>query len=232
MFIYLVFPVATLFLIFGVLHDRNDWLYSSVRRTLTLYRRLINRRTPQRSLLNENLESITSERPVVRTDDRIELENVPAQKTTISNIADHTKEKMSDAILGETRDTMKILNPPRYSFESVLSEEKDRDIDLPVIRTLQLGKTPDNATRISKQEETENIFESLKTTIEKTAVDPSSRLNTRQIYNLLMKESLKENEARQKLIDKKLNESLPIEIKEQVPSSSQNKSEREDKNKR
>ncbi|CAK9828366.1 hypothetical protein ANTRET_LOCUS5911 [Anthophora retusa] len=232
MFIYLVFPVATLFIIFGVLHDRNDWLRSSVRRTLILYRRLINRCTTQRSLLNENLASVTSERSVDTTG-RAELDDVPAQKTAVSKIADHTKEKISDAILGEVGAKMKTLNAPRYSFESTLSEEKDTDLDLPVIRTLPLGKTQDNATRISKPEETKNVFESLETTIEKSVAHPSTRLNTKQIYNLLMKETLKENEARQSLIDndKKLNELFLTEIKEQVPSSSENKQEREDKNK-
>ncbi|CAK9799356.1 hypothetical protein ANTQUA_LOCUS2008 [Anthophora quadrimaculata] len=230
MFIYLVFPVATLFIIFGVLHDRNDWLRSSVRRTLTLYRRLINRCTTQRSLLNENITSVTSERSVDTTG-RTELDDVPAQKTAVSKIADHTKER--DAIFGEVEAKIKTLNTPRYSFESTLSEEKDTDLGLPVIRTLPLGKTQDNATRISKPEETKNVFESLETTIEKSIAHPSTRLNTKQIYNLLMKETLKENEARQSLIDndKKLNELFLTEIKEQVPSSSENKQERENKDK-
>ncbi|CAK9814693.1 hypothetical protein ANTPLA_LOCUS8303 [Anthophora plagiata] len=230
MFIYLVFPVVTLFIIFGILHDRNDWLRSSVRRTLILYRRLINRCTTQRSLLNENLASVTSERPVDTTG-RAELDDVPAQKIAVSKIADHTKERISDTILGEVGAKMRTLNAPRYSFESTLSEEKD--FDLPVIRTLPLGKTQDNATRISKPEETQNIFESLEAAIEKSVAHPSTRLNTKQIYNLLMKETLKESEARQSLIDndKKLNELFLTEIKEQVPSSSENKQEREDKNK-
>lgn len=79
------------------------------------------------------------------------------------------------------------------------------------MRTLQLGLIQDDTIR-TKQEGKESIFETLKNSIEKSNYS-SPRLNTRQIYNMILKETLKENEARQKLSDNdKFNEVSPIEM--------------------
>lgn len=80
------------------------------------------------------------------------------------------------------------------------------------MRTLQLGLMQDDTIRTTKQEGKESIFETLKNSIEKSNYS-SPRLNTRQIYNMILKETLKESEARQKLLDNdKFNEVSPIEM--------------------
>lgn len=62
----------------------------------------------------------------------------------------------------------------------------------------------DDSRRITKQEAKENIFESLKSSIERSNY-PASQLNTSAVYKYL-KETLRENEAKQKLLDSDKNE--------------------------
>ncbi|CAL7940462.1 unnamed protein product [Xylocopa violacea] len=228
MFIYLVASVAALLIIFGLLHitcSNDGWLRSSIRYSRTLYNGLICRPPIQATLTSrEVIENVaTPERPMALISDRTEYDNLPVQKTTFSN-----KDVSSGASLVDTKGSKsKNLDPPRYSFEDILSEEKH--LSLPATRTLQLGTAEDDAIR-TKQEGRENIFESLKSTIEKSNYPPS-RLNARQKYNLFLKETLKHNEARQKLLDierQNFNESLQIETKGQLPPSSENKPESED----
>ncbi|XP_016907752.1 uncharacterized protein LOC107995038 [Apis cerana] len=224
MFIYLIAPVAILFFIFGLLHIKclYNWLLASLRCSLTLYNGLICRPAIQTSL-NEDFESnLTIERPMAVISDKAEYEDLLAQSLTISN-----NERLSDIHLGETGSKSRNVNLPRYSFEDIISEKKDKDLGLPVMRTLQLGLMQDDTIRTTKQEGKESIFETLKNSIEKSNYS-SPRLNTRQIYNMILKETLKESEARQKLLDNdKFNEVSPIEIKEHLPSSSENKPELE-----
>lgn len=80
---------------------------------------------------------------------------------------------------------------------------------------MQVGTTQDDTIRTSKQEAKENIFESLKSSIERTTATPYSRLNTSQIYNIILKEKLKENAVKQKLLESdrsKFNDSLTIKM--------------------
>ncbi|XP_076244345.1 uncharacterized protein LOC143185302 [Calliopsis andreniformis] len=221
MFIYLVAVVATLFLIFGLLHARclNDWLRSSVCCSLSLYNGLIRRPAIETSL-NSDLENVVTESPPIAANERTEHGEHPTPRATFNN-----KERLSDAILGEAGSKARSLNPPRYSFENILSEDRDKAFGLPATRPLELG-TPENDTiRATKQEGQENIFESLKSSIERSSTSPYSRLNTSQIYNLILKEKLKENAAKQKLLETdkdKIDESLANKTPENVPSSSEN----------
>ncbi|XP_017888322.1 uncharacterized protein LOC108629888 isoform X2 [Ceratina calcarata] len=181
------------------------------------------------SLLRENIDGSTSER-LSAVHGRTGAENILAQHRTTF----------------DPRRKERSLNAPRYSFEDLLSEERDKDLGLSsggvgiAVGKVRLGgavvKDDDGVRRSVKQEAKENIFESLKNSIDKTNNYPTSRLNTRQIYNMILKETLKESEGRQRLLDNdqiKFNESSslpPIEIKEQLPSSSssENRVERED----
>ena len=223
MFIYLVAPVATFVFIFGLLYIKrlDNWLRSSIRCSLILYNGLIYRTAIQTSLNNRDSESnLTSESPmaVISDRDRVEYDELLAQKIVANN-----NERLADAFLEEVGNRSKNLNPPRYSFEDIVSEERNKDLGLRV-KTHQLGITYDNITRTSKQEGKENILETLKSSVEKSNY-PSSRLN-KQIYNLILKEGQKECEARQKLLssdNNKFNEPLPTEIKEYLPSSSEKK---------
>lgn len=188
---------------------------------MTFYNGLIYRTAIQASLNNRDSESnLTSESPVavVSDKDRVKYNELLAQKTVVNN-----NERLPDAFLEEVGNRSKNLNPSRYSFEDIVSEERNKDLGLRV-KTHQLGVTYDNITRTSKQEGKENILETLKSSVEKPNY-PSSRLN-KQIYNLILKEGQKECETRQKLLDSennKFNEPLPTEIKEYLPSSSEKK---------
>ncbi|XP_060815372.1 uncharacterized protein LOC132906834 [Bombus pascuorum] len=216
MFIYLVAPVATLVFIFGLLYIKrlDNWLRSSIRCSLTLYNGLIYRTAIQASLNNRDSESnLTSESPmaIVSDRDRVEYDELLAQKTVVNN-----NERLPDAFLEEVGNRSKNLNPPRYSFEDIVSEERNKDLGLREV-------TYNNITRTSKEGK-ENILETLKSSVEKSNY-PSSRLN-KQIYNLILKEGQKEYETRQKLLDSdnnKFNEPLSTEIKEYLPSSSEKK---------
>ncbi|XP_053983194.1 uncharacterized protein LOC128886950 [Hylaeus anthracinus] len=226
MFIYLVAFVATLFIIFGLVHVRclNDWLRSSI--CSSLRNGLFRRSEIEASFNNEDLEStFTSERSLTETGEVREFDDFLTQRAMFSN-----KERLSDVLLAETGNNSRNLNQPRYSFEDILSGERDRDFGIPATRALQLGTTKDDSIRATKQEGNENIFESLKSSIERST-NPSSRLNTSQIYNLILKETLKDKAARQKLLENeksKFNESLPNKLVEHLPSRSENRSERED----
>ncbi|XP_015440441.1 PREDICTED: uncharacterized protein LOC107195169 [Dufourea novaeangliae] len=118
--------------------------------------------------------------------------------------------------------------------ESFNNEDVENDC------TLSLGATEEenfqaqrlvfdnNETSIADNAGKENIFESLKTTIARST-NPSTRLNTTQIYDLIMEETLKESSARQKLLDaerRKFNERVPLKITDHLPSSSENPPER------
>ncbi|KAK9301244.1 hypothetical protein QLX08_006325 [Tetragonisca angustula] len=225
MFIYLVASVATLVFIFGLFHVKHldNWLRSSIRSSLTLYNRLICRPAIQTTLNNENSEcNLTTEGPVVVNDI---VEEFLIQKTVVNN-----NERLSETFLREVESRSKNLNLPQYSLEDIVSEEKDKDLGLPAKKTHQLEITQDSTIRTNKQEGKENIFESLKSSVEKFNY-PSSLLN-RQIYNLILKETQKESEIRQKLFDsdnKKINESSSTEVKEYLPSSSEKKPELDDK---
>ena len=148
---------------------------------------------------------------IVSDRDRVEYDELLAQKTVVNN-----NERLPDAFLEEVGNKSKNLNPPRYSFEDIVSEERNKDLGLREV-------TYNNITRTSKEGK-ENILETLKSSVEKSNY-PSSRLN-KQIYNLILKEGQKEYETRQKLLDSdnnKFNEPLSTEIKEYLPSSSEKK---------
>ncbi|KAK1125687.1 hypothetical protein K0M31_005236 [Melipona bicolor] len=208
MFIYLVASVATLVFIFGLFHVKHldNWLRSSIHSSLTLYNGLICRPAIQTTLNNENSEgNLTTEGSVVVNDI---VEEFLTQKTVVSN-----NERLSETFLRGVGSRSKNLNLPRYSLEDIVPEEKDKDTGLPVKKTHQLEITQDSTIRINKQEGKENIFESLKSSVEKFNY-PSSLLNS-QIYNLILKETQKESETRQKLFDsdnKKINESSSTEV--------------------
>ncbi|XP_076633644.1 uncharacterized protein LOC143347900 [Colletes latitarsis] len=226
MFIYLVAVVATLFIIFGLVHARclKNWIGSSI--PSSFCNELARRPETETSLNNEGLESTfaTGRSPTI-TDEIREFENLALQRITFGN-----KERSSDVFIAETGSKSRNLNPPRYSFENLLPGERDIDLGLPATRNLQLGTTKDDeAIKTSKQEGKENIFESLKNSLEKGAFPPS-RLNTSQIYNLIVKETLKDNAAKRKFLEIekiKFNESLPVKLVEQLPSSSENEPEQE-----
>ncbi|OAD54365.1 hypothetical protein WN48_08079 [Eufriesea mexicana] len=225
MFIYLVAPVATLAIIFGLLHIRylGTWLRSSIRYPLTLYNGLICRPIVQTSLNNEDFESnLTPEKSVAITSDKFEseYENLLTQKIAISN-----NERLSDVLLGEDEIKLRNLNLSRQSFENIVLEEKDKAAKIPELRVMQ-----HDTSGTTKQERKENTFESLKNSIEKSNY-VFSQLNTRQINNLIWKETLKESEAKQKLLDSdknEFNEMSSFEIKEHLASTPENKPKAED----
>ncbi|XP_043264911.1 uncharacterized protein LOC122404753 [Colletes gigas] len=226
MFIYLVAVVATLFIIFGLVHARclKSWIGSSV--PSSFCDQLTRRPQTEASLDNEDLEStFATGRSLAMTDEIREFEDLAPQGFVFG-----TKERSSDVFIAETGSKSRNLNPPRYSFENLLSGERDIDLGLPATRNLQLGTTKDDeAIKTTKQEGKENLFESLKNSLEKGAFPPS-RLNTSQIYNLIVKETLKDNAAKRKLLEIeriKFNESLPIKLVEQLPSSSENEPEQD-----
>ncbi|XP_076167459.1 uncharacterized protein LOC143146746 [Ptiloglossa arizonensis] len=228
MFIYLVAVVATLFIIFGLLHARclNDWLRSSIRYSRILYNERIRNSEIEERLNNENLQTVsTLSIPLIITDEVKDFIDFMTQRT-----AYNTKERLSNALMGEVEGKSRNLNQPRYSLEDVLSGERDKDLGLPTTRTLQLGTAKDDTIKTSKQEGKENIFESLQSSMEKKT-HPHCQLN--QIYNLILKETFKDNTAKQKVLEdenSKLKESLPINLVEQVPSSSEKKIECENMN--
>ncbi|XP_031849447.1 uncharacterized protein LOC116434816 [Nomia melanderi] len=204
MFIYFVALIATPLIIFGLLHARvlNDWLRSRFRNSLTSCTGLTRRPQIETLLIDEDEESACVPMTSLSARKQVaEIENVPIQKSFDND------GKTSDAFLTETEKKLKNLSVPRYSFDSVLSEDRERDIELD--------------TRVRK----ENAIESLKDTIERS-MNPSTRLNITQIYNLIQKETLK-----QKLLDvekRKFNESVPLKITEHLPLSSENEPEHED----
>nr|XP_034175168.1 uncharacterized protein LOC117601915 [Osmia lignaria] len=223
MFIYLIALVATLFIIFGLLHARclNDWLQSSIRLPFNVSSRLIRRPVNEISLQNESLENnLTSERPFLVTSEWGEHDGI---SVTFNNV-----ERLPDSILDEPG--IKLRNP-RYNFEDIPPIEMKKDPDLAGTKTLQLGIAKNNA--IGKQEANENIFESLKNSIEKTAASQSGRLNTKQIYNLIMKETMKESEAKQKLVESFRSKPIesPIEIRDHFASSSSKEEDEDNLNK-
>ncbi|XP_076751047.1 uncharacterized protein LOC143423538 [Xylocopa sonorina] len=228
MFIYLVASVAALLIIFGLLHITclNDgWLQSSIRYSRTLCNELICRPPIQATLNNENIDnSSTPERPATLITERAEYGDFPVQKTSsFSN-----KDVSSGVRLVDTKGSKsRNLDPSQCSLGDILSEEKP--VALPTTRTFQSG-TAQRDTIETEQETRENLFGSLKSSIEWSDY-PSSRLSTRQKYNLFLKETLKQNEARQKLMDiekQNFNESLQIETKGELPPSSENKPAPED----
>lgn len=67
--------------------------------------------------------------------DKEEYEDLLAQSLTISN-----NERLSDIHLGETGSKSRNVNLPRYSFEDIISEKKDKDLGLPGIINFRLLK--------------------------------------------------------------------------------------------
>ncbi|XP_076669948.1 uncharacterized protein LOC143369638 isoform X2 [Andrena cerasifolii] len=212
MFIYLVALAAALFIIFGLVRGRclTDLLWSPISCPASLYNGLIRRPAIEATLNNDLENTSTTETPWAETNERVAYEELPLQRAAWSN-----RDGSSDAILGGTGSKARSLNPPRYSFEDILSEERDKDLGFPVSRPIQLGAAQVNALRSSKPEGKDTILESLRSSIERTSTSPYSRLNTSQIYNLILKEKLKENAAKQKLTENdanKFKESSPILI--------------------
>lgn len=202
---------------------RDDWLRSSIRCSLTLYNGLICRRL--------NAAPIQASSSLLNTEDDEDslLENRGSTSDRLSAVCDRTEEEILAQRTVFDRRKERSLNAPRYSFQDLLTEEREKNLGFSVVDNVRLGavKDDDAARPVTKQEPKENILESLRNSIDRTNNHPASRLNTRQIYNMILKETLKESEARQKLLDTdrtKLTESSPpIEIKEQVPSSSEDR---------
>ncbi|XP_033342303.2 uncharacterized protein LOC117229726 isoform X2 [Megalopta genalis] len=186
MFIYIVAIIFTPLIIFGLVHTRCLLTRRPLIETLTINESTENLCTPERSF--DIIEEI---------DNTESLSTAPLQRSLFDN-----KEGSSDTLL-----------TPRYSFEDVLPEAREKHFESSETRTRK-----------------ENLFESLKNTIEKST-NPSNRLNTTQIYNLILKETLKENLARQKLLEterrKINNEATSLKITEQAASSSENMSEQD-----
>lgn len=95
---------------------------------MILYNGLIYRTAIQTSLNNRDSESnLTSESPmaVISDRDRVEYDELLAQKIVANN-----NERLADAFLEEVGNRSKNLNPPRYSFEDIVSEERNKDLGL------------------------------------------------------------------------------------------------------
>lgn len=106
-----------------------------MRCSLALYNGLIYRTVIQASLNNRNSESnLTSESPmaVVSDRDRVEYDELLAQKTVVNN-----NERLPDAFLEEIGNKSKNLNPPQYSFEDIVSEERNKDLGLRGITNIE-----------------------------------------------------------------------------------------------
>ncbi|XP_033342302.2 uncharacterized protein LOC117229726 isoform X1 [Megalopta genalis] len=203
MFIYIVAIIFTPLIIFGLVHTRclANWIRWKVINSLSTCNRLTRRPLIETLTINESTENLcTPERSfdiIEEIDNTESLSTAPLQRSLFDN-----KEGSSDTLL-----------TPRYSFEDVLPEAREKHFESSETRTRK-----------------ENLFESLKNTIEKST-NPSNRLNTTQIYNLILKETLKENLARQKLLEterrKINNEATSLKITEQAASSSENMSEQD-----
>ncbi|XP_076291838.1 uncharacterized protein LOC143214531 [Lasioglossum baleicum] len=212
MFIYFVALILTPLIIFGLVHARclNNWLRSKARNSLTICSGLIRRPRMETLTINEDTENVCAPERFFDTAEEVaESETQPAPRS----LFDSKEESRTDFLTGipETEGKLNNLNPPTYSFENVLPEARERDFEL-------------SGTRAKK----DNLIESLKSTIEKST-NPSGRLNTAQIYNLILEETIKENVARQKLLETERrrvnNITAPLNITEEAPSSSENVSE-------
>ncbi|XP_076647885.1 uncharacterized protein LOC143356247 [Halictus rubicundus] len=216
MFIYLVALIFTPLIIFGLVHARSltNWLRTKARNSLTICNGLIRRPRIETLTINEDTENVSAHErffDIAEEEEVAEPERLPVQRP----LFDSKEESRCDFLteISEAERKLNNLNPPTYSLDNVLPETRERDSEL-------------SGTREKK----DNLFDSLKSTIEKST-NPSARLNTTQIYNLILKETLKENVARQKLLDierRRINNiTAPLNITEEALSSSENVSEHE-----
>ncbi|XP_078047299.1 uncharacterized protein LOC144475356 [Augochlora pura] len=207
MFIYIVAFIFTPLIIFGLVHTRclANWLSWKVRRPPTTRNRLTGGPRIETLTFNESIEHLCT----------------PERSFDIIEEVANNAERLPTAPLQRSYDNKEgssdILLTPRYSFEDVLPEAREKDFG-------------SSETRARK----ENLFQSLKNTIEKST-NPSTRLNTTQIYNLILRETLKENLAKQKLLEtekrKINNETTSLKISEPAASSSENMSEQTNESK-